>query len=383
MREGILKGIRVLDFTWVLAGPYSTRILADFGAEVIKIQSLRMTGGPKDNLNGYFCNWNRNKLGITLDMSHMEARELFLRLVRLSDVVVDNFSPRVMENWGLTYETLRKVNPRIISASISAMGQTGPWRNCVAFGPGLQALSGLTYLSSYDERRSVGAGFAYGDHVMGLYGALGILAAIENRFHTGEGCRVDLSGYEAVCSVMGAALMEAAQSEAPPRPNGNQAADAGFCGCYPCRGEDRWCVFSTSTAAEWQALTHLLNSGQLRPEAPRETQDRCISAWTRARTAEEAVECLQHAGIPAGIVQNAEDLVHDPHLIDRQFWLSLNHPVLGRMLGDRFPARFACGETEDWRPAPQLGEDNRYVFRDILKLTEEEFIQAKKKGVIR
>ena len=177
--------------------------------------------------------------------------------------------------------------------------------------------------------------------------------------------------------------MEAAQSEAPPRPNGNQAADAGFCGCYPCRGEDRWCVFSTSTAAEWQALTHLLNSGQLRPEAPRETQDRCISAWTRARTAEEAVECLQHAGIPAGIVQNAEDLVHDPHLIDREFWLSLNHPVLGRMLGDRFPARFACGETEDWRPAPQLGEDNRYVFRDILKLTEEEFIQAKKKGVIR
>lgn len=93
------------------------------------------------------------------------------------------------------------------------------------------------------------------------------------------------------------------------------------------------------------------------------------------------MECLQHAGIPAGIVQNAEDLVHDPHLIDRQFWLSLNHPVLGRMLGDRFPARFACGETEDWRPAPQLGEDNRYVFRDILKLTEEEFIQAKRKGL--
>ena len=158
MNQGILKGLRILDFTWVLAGPYATRILADFGAEVIKVQSKKTAGGVESNLTGYFSHWNRNKRSITLDMSHPEAKEIVLRLARISDVVIENFSTRVMSNWGLDYDRLKEVKPDLIMVSMSAMGQTGPWKDFVAFGPTLQALSGLTYLTSFAQESPLGIG---------------------------------------------------------------------------------------------------------------------------------------------------------------------------------------------------------------------------------
>jgi crotonobetainyl-CoA:carnitine CoA-transferase CaiB-like acyl-CoA transferase len=171
MNQGILKGLRILDFTWVLAGPYATRILADFGAEVIKVQSKKTAGGVESNLTGYFSHWNRNKRSITLDMSHPGANEIILRLARISDVVIENFSTRVMSNWGLAYDRLKEVKPDLIMVSMSAMGQTGPWKDFVAFGPALQALSGLTYLTQHQES-PLGVGYAYADLVAGLYAAL-------------------------------------------------------------------------------------------------------------------------------------------------------------------------------------------------------------------
>jgi crotonobetainyl-CoA:carnitine CoA-transferase CaiB-like acyl-CoA transferase len=149
MKAGILDGLRVLDFTWVLAGPYATRLLADFGAEVIKVQSRKTARGAESNSTGYFNTWNRNKRSVTLDLSCPEAREIVLRLVKVSDVVIENFSPRVTSNWGLHYEQLKEVHPGLIMLSMSAMGQTGPWRDFVGFGPTLQALSSLTYLTSF------------------------------------------------------------------------------------------------------------------------------------------------------------------------------------------------------------------------------------------
>ncbi|PIU85806.1 MAG: CoA transferase, partial [Deltaproteobacteria bacterium CG06_land_8_20_14_3_00_44_19] len=151
MNKGVLNGLRVLDFTWMLAGPYATRILADFGAEVIKVQCSKTARGAESDLTGYFNTWNRNKRGITLDMSYPEAREIALKLTAKSDVVIENFSPRVMSNWGLEYENLKEVKRDLIMVSISAMGQTGPWRDFVAYGPTIQALSGLTYLTSFSQ----------------------------------------------------------------------------------------------------------------------------------------------------------------------------------------------------------------------------------------
>jgi len=393
LNKGILAGIRVLDFTWALAGPYATRILADFGAEVIKVQSLKTAKSTESNLNGYFHTWNRNKRSITLDMSHPEARNLFLRLVELSDVVIENFAPRVMANWGLTYEELKEVNQKIIMVSMSAMGQTGPWKDYVAFGPTLQALSGITYLSSFDDKQPLGLGYAYGDHVIGLYGALAVLAALENRFRTDQGQYIDLAGYEALCTLMGPAIMGASLHKTPgPQGNRSDYIDACPCGCYPCRGTDRWCVISASTEDEWQALckvldrSDLLNDARFRTLSGRKSNeeqlDELIRRWTAERTAEEAVTLLQEAGVPAGIVQNAEDLTQDPHLLARQFFVPLKHPVLGSTLNDRSPIRFVEDETVDWKAAPQLGEDNRYVFRELLGLTEEEFLHYREKGVI-
>ncbi len=165
INQGILRGVRVLDFTWMLAGPYATRLLADFGAEVIKVQSRKTAKGAESNLSGYFNTWNRNKRSITLDMSFPGAGEMVLRLAAISDVVIENFSPRVMSNWGLDYEMLRQVRPNLIMVSMSGMGRTGPWRDFVAFGPTLQALSGLTYLTSFTQDSPVGLGYSYADPI--------------------------------------------------------------------------------------------------------------------------------------------------------------------------------------------------------------------------
>jgi crotonobetainyl-CoA:carnitine CoA-transferase CaiB-like acyl-CoA transferase len=394
MTDGILKGVRIVDFTWVLAGPYATRILADSGAEVIKVQSLKTAKGAESNLTGYFSAWNRNKRSITLDMSHPEARELILNLSRISDVVIENFAPRVMVNWGLTYEKWKEANLQIIVVNMSAMGQTGPWKDHVAFGPSLHALSGLTHLTSFDETQPLGMGYAYGDHVIGLYGALAILAALENRSRTGCGQRIDLSGYEALCTLMGPAILGTSLNRTPIHPHGNRSVhiDACPCGCYPCRGADRWCVISVSTDGEWQAFCRaighldLLNDDRLRTLPGRISEiDRLeglIGRWTASRNPEEVVSLLQGAGVPAGIVQSAQDLVQDPQLLARQFFVPLEHPVLGRTLNDRSPIRFGEDETVSWKAAPQLGEDNQYVFRELLGLTEEEFLHYREKGVI-
>jgi crotonobetainyl-CoA:carnitine CoA-transferase CaiB-like acyl-CoA transferase len=284
-------------------------------------------------------------------------------------------------------------NPQIIMVSMSAMGQTGPWKDYVAFGPTLQALSGLTYLSSFDDDRPLGPGHAYCDHVMGLYGALAVLAALENRSRTGCGECVDLSGYEAACSVMGDAILDASLKGIPAGRRGNHPNDhACPSGCYRCRGADRWCVVSAATDDEWQALCRvtgyldLLDDDRYRTAPARRSNeaslDALIGRWTAGRTAEEAVALLQEAGVPAGIVQNAEDLATDPHLAARCFFVPLEHPVLGRTIHDRSPIRCEGDETVNWKAAPQLGEDNRYVFRELLGLTEEEFLQYRDKGII-
>ncbi|MDP6179515.1 MAG: CoA transferase, partial [Desulfatiglandales bacterium] len=260
MNEGILKGLRILDFTRVLAGPYVTRILADFGAEVIKVQSQKTAKGSESDTGGYFNTWNRNKHSITLDMSHPEARELVLRVAGISDVVIENFSPRVMSNWGLTYERLKEVKEALIMVSMSGMGQTGPWKDFVSFGPTVQALGGLTYLTSYHRGLAVGPGYSYADSVAGLYGALAVLTALDYRDRTGQGQHVDLSEYEAVCTLIGPALLDAFANQREVLPGGNRPEhiDAAPYGCYQCLGKERWCVIAVFNEKEWRALASLL-----------------------------------------------------------------------------------------------------------------------------
>jgi len=394
MNQGILKGLRILDFTWVLAGPYATRILADFGAEVIKVQSKKTAGGLESNLTGYFSHWNRNKRSITLDMSYPEAKEIFLRLARISDVVIENFSTRVISNWGMDYERLKEVRPDIIMVSMSGMGQTGPWKDFVAFGPALQALSGLTYLTSFAQESPLGLGYAYADPVAGLHAALAILAALEFRDRTGKGQHIDLSQYEAMCTLLGPALLNASANHKDISPQGNHSDDvpAAPYGCYQCSGEDKWCVIGVFNETEWENLCNILGrpdwtreerfSHLSRRRENKEDLDRFLEQWTLQHSPEEVVNLLQQGGVAAGVVQNAEDLAKDPHLMARDFFVPLEHPVLGKTVADASPIRFEENPGDKWEAAPLLGEDNRYVFTELLGLAEGELSSYIEKGII-
>jgi len=397
--ENILSDVRVLDFTRVLSGPYATRILGDFGAEVIKVQSKKICGADP-NTGGYFNAWNRNKRSITLDMSHPDASSLALRLIARCDVIVENFAPRVMLNWGLDFEQVKEVRQDVIMLSMSGMGHTGPWKNHVAFGPTVQSLGGLTYLTAFEPDDPLGPGYALADHISGLYGALAILAALEHRDRTGQGQYIDLSQYEVAATQIGTALLEVLVNGRNPRPCGNQSAygTAAPHGCYRCLGDDRWCVIAVFNEAQWLALTNAIGHPPWVDDpryatldgrrAHASELDERLAAWTAEMPAPKAVALLQDAGVPAGVVQNAEDIAKDPHLADRNFFVPVEHPPMGKILSDRSPITFIEASNQTSFPevapkaAPSMGEGNQYVYRDLLGMSEEEFASYLEKGVI-
>jgi len=389
-----LEELRVLDLTRVAAGPYATRIMADFGAEVIKLQTKKIATGAESNESAYFRAWNRNKRSITLDLSYPEAKDLFLELTRISDVVVENFSPRVMQNWGLNYNNLKKIRPDLIMISMSAMGQTGPWKNFVAFGPTLQSLGGLSYLTSFSKDTPLGLGYAYADMIAGLYAVVAMLAALEYRQQTGCGQYIDLSEYEAVCTTIGPTLLDAFINPDNILPQGNSAEyiPAAPYGCYKCKGEERWCTVAVFSEDEWRSLCNVLGNPS-RAEDERFSSlsnrkknglelDEWLGDWMAKRSAEEAVQLLQAAGIPAGVVQNAGDLAGDPHLHARNFFTALDGLDRDGTKTDTSPMKFIHHKNEPWRAAPSLGRDNYYVYRELLGLTEAEIKSYIERGII-
>jgi len=394
MNRCILSGMRVLDFTWMLAGPYATRTLADFGAEVIKIQCAKTLGGVEYNLGGYFNTWNRNKRSITLDMSHPEAREIALRLTEISDVAIENFSPRVMSNWGLDYDSMKEVRPDLIMASMSAMGQTGPWKDFVAYGPTVQALSGLTYLTSFHQDAPMGLGYSYADVIAGLYAGLAVLAALEYRDRTGEGQYIDISEYEAACTLIGPTLLDVSLNDNESLPTGNQGdhLQAAPFGCYRCLGTDAWCVIAVFNETEWQALCRVMNHPEWTVQERFSTMskrkihakelDNMLEEWTKRLSPFDLVKLLQEEDVPAGIVQNAEDIALDPHLRARDYFVGLEHSVLGMTFSDASPIRLSDKASAGWKAAPLLGEDNRYVYMELLNFSESKLTSYIEKGVI-
>lgn len=335
-----LEGIRVLDFTWVLSGPFATRLLADYGAEVIKIQSLVTSKTPDANNDPYTCTWNRSKRSITLDMGKPEARELFFELVRVSDVVVDNFSPHVLEDWGIDYGRLCEENPRIIQAQVSAGGQKGPYRDVSLFGPGMQSMAGLTALTSYDAEEPLGIGFAYTDHVMGLCASFEILKALLQRKRTGWGAYIDVSGIECAKRV--------ADEKAPDRAFALRCSDG------------KWVAVSPENDDEGmraRALADVLDSG-------------------------DVASALQDSGIAASVVMDSDDLFASPHLRERGCFETVEHPVIGKMLFDRTPIRTVPDEPCTASPSPQLGEANEYVFRGLLGMDADTYDRYRAEGII-
>ncbi len=378
-RQPILHDIRILDFTWALAGPYATRLLADFGAEVIKVQSPLMESPDDALMWGYYNTWNRNKLGITLNMNKPEGVALAKRLAGICDAVVENFTPRVMANWGLDYANLKKIRPDIILVSMSVMGGKSPESYYSGYGPTVHALSGMTRLTSFPGQPPTGPGFSYADHVAGLYASLALLGALEERWKTGKGQHIDISENDVM-----AGLLEGSAKE----PMGNDSLIAAPHNVYRCKGDNKWCAIAVFTEGEWWGLKQALGNPAWAEDKKfatlssrrenRDELDRLISDWTQKHTAEEVMSLLQKNGVAAGIVQDASDLAQDPQLKARGFFIEdVKTPLI-----DASPIRMSASAAEYNGAAPEPGWDNYYVYGELLGIGSEEMSVLKKKGVI-
>lgn len=399
-----LDGVRVLDLTWVLAGPYCTKVLADHGADVIKVESvsrpdptrfapfMHLSRGPHTdpNTNGYFNEVNRNKRSIALDTRSEEGIAVLRELIANCDVLVENFSATVMTKLGLGYEALRAINPGIVYVSMSGMGHTGPRSGWVAYADTVSASSGLTGLTGWGGDDVVGVIYGHGDIVAGLHAALATIAALEYRDETGRGQHIDLSQLETIASHMGTSLL----SSAPPEPIGNTHPEWSPQGVYRCLGADRWLALSVRTDAEWAALCEVIGRPELvtdertRTAADRKREsdlvDGIFTEWTRAMPADSAAELLQERGVPAGAVQDGRDLVeHDPQLRARGFYVRLTHPAAGAFLHEGVPISLTRTPGAVREPAPLLGADTDAVLHTVAGFSPERIQRLRDGGVLR
>ncbi len=400
--ERPLSGLRVLDFTHVLAGPFATRILADLGADVVKVNS-NARAGPNAPDGVYYAMWNRNKRALALDMSQDEARGICRRLCATADVVIDNFSVGVLERWGVGYQRVAAANPKVIYLQMSGMGEGGPWSSFVTYAPTIHALAGLTRLTGVEGREDIGIGFSYNDHCAGLHGACAILAALEARRQIGRGQRIDLSQFEVGVNLIGPSLLDYFANGKEAQPCGNRLPydAAAPHGCYRCAGtesdavaDERWLAIACMTDDQWQALRRVMGdpswgraprlaTAKGRAEAA-DLDDR-IGQWTKTRRAEELMERCQAAGVPAGVVQTGKDLCeHDAQLRHAEFLRVIDepHPALGATYADRLPIRFDATPCEEYRRTRRIGEDNAAVLGDWLGMSEAEVRQGEQDGYL-
>ena len=405
VRENALEGVRVIDFSWIVAGPQCTRILADFGADVIKIENysnmdyIRASGGADSpNRSPLFNTLNRNKRSLTLNVMHPRGMELLKTLIKKSDVIVENFSSRVLEKWGLGYEEQKKLNPGIIYCSMSGFGHSGRDRDFVTWGPTAQALSGLTYMSGLPGEESAGWGFSYMDHTGGFYGTIAIMMALLHRNKTGEGQHLDLSQVEAGIGLTGTSVLDYTVNNRPFRrdgmPPGNRAPEREIAphNSYPCRGEDRWCVIAVTNDAEWDSLVNILgnpvwaNDERFATMASRFANqndlDEFISQWTINLTPLEVFDVLQNAGVPAGAVQTPMERAEiDLQLKHRGFIAEVEHAELGNTKVESIPMKMSETPWKLNKASPLLGEHSAEIYMDLLGVSAEELGTLFEEGI--
>ncbi|WP_435070350.1 CaiB/BaiF CoA transferase family protein [Amycolatopsis thermoflava] len=402
--EGPLRGVRVADFTWVGAGPFLTKPLADHGAEVIKVESRTRTdvirsmapfagGVPGVNRSGYFANRNSSKRSICLDLRHPVGRELALRLIAASDIVANNFTPGTMERLGLGYRAACAVRPDVIYLDMPMQGVSGPHRDFRGYGLSIAAAGGLLGLSGYPDRAPVGTGTNYPDHVPNpLHGAIAVLAALRQRRRTGRGQYIELAQLESTVNSIGPAIL-AAGAGLDVRRAGNADEVAAPHGVYRCAGEDRWCAIAVVTDEQWRGLVRVLGypDWARSPElctgdgrrAAGALLDKALGEAVRDRDAGELADALAAAGVPASAVNDAADLLHrDPQLAARKHWVTLRHAEMGESVYDGIPYRLSATPGRLRSPAPLLGAHTRAVCTELLGLTGAEYDRLREQGVI-
>jgi crotonobetainyl-CoA:carnitine CoA-transferase CaiB-like acyl-CoA transferase len=398
-----LFNIRVLDLSKVWAGPYATRLLGDMGAEIIKIEapaSWDLTRSlallPSDterayDKSGYFMEYNRNKLGCIIDLAKPKGRELALRLVAMSDVVVENYRADVMSGLGLSYDELRAVKPDIILVSMPSHGLWGPDSGRIGYGTHMEQLSGLVSLSGYADGDPHKSGISYGDPVAGMTAAAATIAALLHRRWTGQGQHVEVAQVEAILPFLGELYLEYSLTGSVPPRRGNRHRSMAPHGVYRCAGEDSWVTVAVENDAQFAALCETIG----RPELARDERyadvvsryrnqddlDPIISEWTAGRTHYDASAQLQAAGVPAEPVLTIPELVVDPHLRERGFWEDVTNRASGTWTMEAPAWRFSRTPAHVRLPAPVFGEHNDYVFRELLGLSDDEIAALERDGV--
>lgn len=411
---GPLHGIKVVDFSWIAAGPLTAQWLANLGATVVRVESafrfdlLRMSGpfgGGRYGINRsiYFNSCNANKLGITLNLEKPQGRAVARRLIDWADVLVENFTPKAMRKWELDYEHLRVQKPELIMASLATQGQTGPFSLSRSTGPMLQALCGLNHLTGWPDRGPAGAMVPYPDFVAPHFAAFAILCALDHRQRTGAGQYIDLSQFEAFVHTLDASVLDFSANGRVQGRTGNQWVSAGQPlaaphGAYPCRPRpggpvpDRFFVVAVFNDEDWQRFGTAIDWPDWAQDPRFATHalrcrhvallDEALSAWSRDQSGEELVQRLQQHGVAAGMVADQQDLWEDPQLRHRGHFVPVEHTAMGEIPIEHPAVRFSGTPLTLRHPAPCIGEHNEAVLMGLLGYSEAEYDALVLEGVI-
>ena len=400
-----LEGIRVVDLAQVFAGPACTRILADLGADVIRFESASRMDVTRnliitdnDGLDhhwhraSYFVVRNASKREMVLDLSKEEARAIMRKLIATADVVIESFTPRVMANFGLDYESLKAIKADIIMCSLSGYGQSGSMRDYAGYGMGLEPASGLSSITGYAGGPPMRSGLSFTDPYSGFIGAGAVLTALAYRRRTGKGQYIDLSEQEAAIPIIGAALLEYQMTGRLHERNGDRSEWAAPQGCYRCAGDDRWAVISCSDDAEFERMARAMAHPEwldderfatvLARHDHHDELDAAITEWTSQRDHYDVMHTLQAAQVKAAAVLDGKEILFDPHFKARHHFDVIDQPMLGKRPVQRhLAAKFTRFEAKARRPAPTLGQHNDEVLRE-LGYSDAEIAKLKESAII-
>jgi len=396
MQNGLLAGIRVLDFTQFLAGPYCGQYLADLGAEVIKIENLkangdfnRITPPFKGDVSAYFCTINRNKKSFSLDLKCDEGKRIFAELVRSADVLLENNRPGVMDRLGFGYADCRALNEKLIYASVSGFGQYGPYAPLPGYDLIAQAISGSMSITGWPGDPPTRCGIPLGDVLAGLNAAIGIIASLYKRVETGKGQQIDVSLLDSMISGEQSMLPQYTYGGRLPEKTGNRYLAAAPYDSFLAR--DTYFVLACGTDRHFAILTDILGRPDMAEDPRFNPMDNrranehlikdIIQDWAGDKTAREAVEILQRAGLPAGLVYTFQDVVEDPHVKAREMQVTVRHPRVGEMLITGNPIKMSEHPVRYLKASPDLGEDNDEIMRG-LGFSDEQTAACRAKGVI-
>jgi crotonobetainyl-CoA:carnitine CoA-transferase CaiB-like acyl-CoA transferase len=402
-----------LDLSRIWAGPYCTRLLADMGAQVIKMESLRVydshrgpvtpapgiaaypdadPGQEPWNRNGWFNCLHLSKYGITLELTHPAGRKVFEKLVSISDVVVENFRQGTLERLGYHYEVLKKIRPDLIYVSMPAFGNSGPWKAYVAYGIGQEQLCGMAHMTGYRDEGPMKSGINHGDPITGSHAAGVVLAALRYRRRTGQGMFIDVSQQESAVSLIGGEVLAYQMTGQEPERLGNHSTCFAPHNTFPCAGADRWVTIAVTSDRQWASLADAMGRSELTGDprfatlegrlSNQDELDRIVGGWTRDREMYQIARLLQERGVPAGPVLRGPDLLQDPHYRDRHTFNEVDHPQVGPKWYPGFAWRMSETPGQIHWASPTLGQHNHQIYNQLLGLTGPEITELEREGVI-